>query len=291
MRGQLGLMLHTQVFPTEDARAGVVIVHGYGEHSGRYTHVIAALNDAGYSAYALDHRGHGRSEGLRGYVDQMDYVIDDLHAYIAHEVSAINGTLPLFILGHSMGALITLAYGIRHAEADGIAGLIASAPPVIADANISPALVWIGELLNCIVPTRPLADTVPLSTLSHDPAVLRAFEQDPLTYKGKMRVGTGIQINHSARWVRDHLGELRLPLLLVHGEADAAVTVQGSRLAYAQAASIDKKLITYPDLYHEIMNEPQQAEVLGDIIAWLNARSSLTINSDLNVNSDPDTRP
>lgn len=274
MRGQLGFNLYTAAFPVDNARAGVVVVHGYGEHSGRYAHVIAALNQAGYSAYTLDHRGHGRSDGLSGYVDGMDYVIDDLHSYITSDVRPANGTLPLFVLGHSMGALITLVYGIRYGQADGIAGLIASAPPVIADANVSPVLIIIGELLNRIVPTSPLAETVPLHTLSHDAAVLRAFEQDPLTYKGKMRVGTGIQVNHAARWLREHLAELHLPLLLLHGEADAAVTPEGSRLAYAQAASTDKKLIMYPNLYHEIMNEPEQAQVIGDVLAWLNLHTS-----------------
>jgi alpha-beta hydrolase superfamily lysophospholipase len=275
MRGREGVDLHTAHHPVSSARGGVVLVHGYGEHSGRYGHVIAALNEAGYSVYTLDHRGHGRSSGTRALVDRFDYIVEDLHAFIEGEVTAAHGAAhpgkPLFVFGHSMGGLITLTYAVRFAEADGIAGLISSAGPVLADLE-NPFLLTVARILDRIMPNAVIADTVPRHALSRDPAVLAAFDADPLTWKRKMRVRTGVQLADAARWAREHLGEIRLPILLIHGEDDIAVPVASGRLAHDAIASADKQLITYPGLRHETLNEPERDQVIAAIVTWLHAR-------------------
>jgi acylglycerol lipase len=260
-----GLKIMTEHWLPKDHKAIVMVVHGYGEHSGRYRHVIRALTDANYAVFTLDHRGHGQSEGLRAYFDSFDQPVNDLKDYI-YSIRADHDE-NVFILGHSMGGLITLAYALRYPL--GLAGIVVSAPPVNADANVSPALVKLGSVLTKIIPKQPLVKLVPLETLSRDPAVIRAFERDPLTYKGNMRVRMGTAMNDTAKWVREHLEELKLPLLVVYGEDDKLVNPSGSQLVHEKATSEDKTIKAYPELRHEIMNEPERDTVIGDIIAWL----------------------
>ncbi|HLU10759.1 MAG TPA: lysophospholipase [Oceanobacillus sp.] len=265
-----GLKIMTEHWLPKEYKAIVVVVHGYGEHSGRYRHVIRALTDAGYAVFTLDHRGHGQSEGLRAYFDSFDQPVNDLRDYI-NNIREDHDEERLFILGHSMGALITLAYTLRYPE--GLAGIIVSAPPVNADANVSPALVRLGNILTKIIPKQPFVKLVPLETLSRDPDVIRAFEKDPLTYKGNMRVRMGTALNDTAKWVRERLEELKLPMLVLYGEDDKLVNPSGSQLLYEKAASADKTLKSYPELRHEILNEPEREIVIADIIAWLDARA------------------
>lgn len=266
-----GLKIMTEHWLPAERKAIVVVVHGYGEHSGRYRHVIRALTDARYGVYTLDHRGHGKSEGLRAHFDSFDQPIDDLQDYI-EIVRAKQENEPIYMLGHSMGALITLAYALRHP--DDLAGIVVSAAPVNADANVSKALVATGNILTNVIPKVPLLKLVPLETLSRDPDVVRAFREDPLTYKGNMRVRLGTELNKTAKWVREHLSELKLPILVLYGEADELVNPSGSRLVYDKAGSSDKKIKSYHNLRHEIMNEPERDKVLADIIAWLDKHTA-----------------
>lgn len=266
-----GLKIMTEAWLPAERKALVLVVHGYGEYSGRYRHVVRALTDAGYGVFALDHRGHGKSEGLRAYFDNFDEPVDDLHAYV-EIIRANQPDEPLYMLGHSMGALITLAYALRYP--DNLAGIIVSAAPVNADANVSKTLVTLANVLTRVIPRMPLANLAPLETLSRDPDVIRAFREDPLTYKGNMRVRLGTELNRTAKWVREHLTELELPVLVLYGEADALVNPSGSRLVYNKASSPDKKIKSYHNLYHEIMNEPERDKVLADIVAWLDTRAA-----------------
>jgi alpha-beta hydrolase superfamily lysophospholipase len=261
-----GLKIMTELWLPAERKAIVVVVHGYGEHSGRYRHVIRALTDAGYGVFTLDHRGHGKSEGLRAHFDSFDQPIDDLKDYI-EIVGARQEDEPIYMLGHSMGALITLAYALRYPAT--LAGIIVSAAPVNADANVSKALVATGNILTNVIPKVPLLKLVPLETLSRDPDVVRAFREDPLTYKGNMRVRLGTELNKTAKWVRERISELKLPILVLYGEADELVNPSGSRLVYDKVGSSDKKIKSYHNLRHEIMNEPERDKVLADIIAWL----------------------
>ena len=263
------LTLHTESWlPDGEPRAAIVIVHGYGEHLGRYRHVADYFVTQGYAAYAIDHRGHGQSEGLRAYVDRFDQFVDDLHVYI-EQVKAAQSGHKVFVLGHSMGALISLLYCIRYP--DGIAGLIISGAPVNADANVPGYLVTLGTVLNQLIPKYPFLKGDDYSVLSRDPEVGRAFEADPLTWTQPMRIRLGVEINRAARSARAGVTSLKMPLLVLHGAADAYVNPSGSQLAYERAASTDKTLKLYPNLRHEIMNEPEKYEVLADIAAWLEA--------------------
>jgi acylglycerol lipase len=267
-----GLKIFTaNMLPIGTPKAVVLVIHGYGEHCGRYAHVLSALCKAGYAAYALDHCGHGHSEGTRAYFDSFDQPITHLKEYM-DRVKAAQPGKPVFLLGHSMGALISLAFALRY-QAE-IAGLLVSGAPVNADANVSPLVVQVGYVLNRIAPRLPLMKMVGLDTLSSDPQVAQKFAADPLTYKDNMRVGMGVQINETAKAVRADLPKLTLPMLIMHGEQDRLVNPSGSHTTYERVSSADKTLKIYPGMYHEIMNERDKAVVLADILMWLDKHAN-----------------
>ncbi len=255
--------------PDTEPRALVLIVHGYAEHSGRYRHVVEALVNAGYGVHTLDHRGHGKSEGLRAYVEAIDLLVSDLRRFIGMIRSEHPNHL-FYVLGHSMGALISFNYALRHQ--DTLNGMILSALPIHPNANIPDSVVKIAYALNNFVPRLALARTVPPEYLSRDPAVTEAYKNDPLNYTGLMRVRTGISIDQAAQTAIRDMSSITIPTLFLHGGADRIARPSGSETAYAQISSVDKMLKIYPNLYHEIFNEPEKETVLNDMIGWLNQR-------------------
>lgn len=265
------LTLYTEYrVPDGDPRAVVLVVHGYGEHSGRYQHVIERLVQSDYAVYALDHRGHGKSEGERAYCDTSEQFVNDLKLYF-DRVKAAQPGKKLFVLGHSMGGLISLAFAERYQnEFD---GLIVSGSPVNADANVSAVLIAVGKVLNRVAPKLHLLDTGKPGILSSDPEIDVAWGNDPLTNKKPMRVRLGVELNRLAQDVRAHLPDLKLPVLILHGADDELVNPSGSQVAYEQAGSQDKTLKRYAGMRHEILNEVDKAIVLTDIVDWLDRHS------------------
>lgn len=264
-----GLRIYTEyAVPDGDPRAVILLVHGYGEHSGRYRHVVERLVSSDYAVYTLDHRGHGKSEGVRAYCDTMDQFVDDLKLYF-DQIKTEQPGKKRFVVGHSMGALISLAFTQRYQNE--IDGLIISGAPVLADANVSPVLIAVGNVLNRVAPKLHLLATDQPGILSSDPQVDIDWANDPLTNKKPMRVRLGVEINNMARQVRDHLTDLTLPMLILHGADDKLVNPAGSQLAYDQVSSQDKTLKRYAGMRHEILNEVEKSIVLTDIVDWLNA--------------------
>lgn len=266
-----GLTLYTEYrLPDGDPKGVVLLVHGYAEHCGRYWHVIQRLVNGGYAVYTLDHRGHGKSEGTRAYIDTMDQFIDDLKLYFdrvkADQASFAKPT-KRFVLGHSMGALLGLAFTERYQSE--IDGLVLSGAPVNADANVSPLMIALGNLLTRVAPKLPLLPMDKPGILCSDPEVESAFGADPLNYTAPMRVRLGVELNKMARGVREHLSSLRLPILILHGADDIMVNPSGSQLAYDTVSSPDKTLKFYAGMRHEIMNEVGKEGVLDEIVAWL----------------------
>ncbi len=261
--------IHAEGWVPNTIKAVVFVIHGYGEHLGRYAHVIDALAQSGYAVYALDHRGHGRSDGLRAYITDFNVPIRDLKTFV-DTVRQTHPEKPFFMLGHSMGALISLGYVVEYPQ--DMIGLVTSGLPLMPDANVPKPVIKIGELLSKVIPKAPLLALVGLDTLSTDPAVIERFQQDPLTYKGGMRIGLGNGMNVKAKELRGKLDRVKLPVLILHGEDDRLVSISGSVLFNEQAASADKTYISYPGLRHEILNEPEHDAILKVIIQWLDAR-------------------
>jgi alpha-beta hydrolase superfamily lysophospholipase len=246
----------------------VVIAHGAGEHSGRYEHVGARLSAAGFATYALDHRGHGRSEGTRALIDRLDRAVADLRSFIALARSRHEG-LRCFLLGHSMGGCISLQYTLAHQEE--IDGLVLSGP-MAALAAASPATLLGARVLSTIAPTLGVYD-VEIEAVSRDPAVVEAYASDPLVHHGKIPARTVAELSAAIGRFPDRVATLTLPMLVMHGTADRILPLEGARMVATGASSDDVTLTLYEGLYHEILNEPEQGEVLDEIVAWLEERA------------------
>jgi alpha-beta hydrolase superfamily lysophospholipase len=254
--------------PQEPPKATVLLSHGYGEHMGRYAHVIASLVARGYAVYAIDHRGHGASQGRRALVERFEYFVDDLRL-LADKARAAYPDLPRFVVGHSLGGLIAFHYAARY-QAE-LSGLVLSGPALKSD--VAPNLRRVARLLGTTLPwlqVTPLA-TGPESALSRDPEIQRLFDADPLTYTKKMKAGMGYQMLRGIALAEPLMAQLTLPLLIVQGEADLIVNPEGAKQLYAAARSADKTLKLYPECRHEIFNELIKDEALALVGEWLDA--------------------
>jgi alpha-beta hydrolase superfamily lysophospholipase len=269
LAGAGGIELYWQAWTGEaEPRAVVVIAHGASEHSSRYAHVAERVVEAGYAVYALDHRGHGRSEGKRAQLDRLNHVIADLRAFV-DLVTARHAAAPVYLLGHSMGGGISIAYAVRHQET--LAGLVLSAP--VADPNAANALTrGLSRILSAMAPDLGVY-SVDAKLVSRDPEVVRKYEQDPLVYHGKLPARTVAELTAAVAWFPEEVVGLRLPLLVMHGDADGLVPAAGSRMIHERSGSDDKTIEIWDGLYHEILNEPEQDQVLDLIVAWLDERS------------------
>jgi alpha-beta hydrolase superfamily lysophospholipase len=254
--------------PTGRPRAIVAIAHGVFEHSGRYARAAERLARAGFAAYALDHRGHGRSDGRRGNIGRMAHLVADLDKLVLL-IGHRHPRRAVFLLGHSMGGAIALQYALE--QGGTLAGLILSAPAVDVT-GVSSLQVRVAKLASAITPNLGIV-TVDSSKISRDPAVVRAYDDDPLVYRGKAPFRTIADVITAAQRFSGRAHELTLPLLVMHGTGDSLVAPAGSRIVYDRASCPDKTLKLYDCLYHEVLNEPEKDTVIGDLLDWLVERS------------------
>jgi acylglycerol lipase len=248
--------------------AMVVLSHGAGEHSGRYEHVAARLVSAGYAVYALDHRGHGRSEGPRALLERVDLAVADLDQLVVLARSAHPGT-PVFLLGHSMGAMIALRYAAVHQ--DRLSGLIVTGALAAVD-DVPAALRLIGRVLSAVAPRTPLIAIDP-ALVSRDPVVVDDYRNDPLVYHGKLPARTAAEIADTVQALPVTVGAISVPTLIMYGTADGLCPPAGSVMLGERIGSPDRTVKAYDGLFHEILNEPEREAVLDDICEWLSART------------------
>jgi len=263
-----GLGIHWQAWlPEGPPRAIVLISHGAAEHGGRYAWTAGKLTERGCAAYAIDHRGHGRSDGPRSYVDRIGNAVADLHE-LGNLARSRHPGVPVFLLGHSMGGLIALAYALRHQRE--LTGLVLSAPLAVLEASAPTRLA--GRLLSAAAPRLPIYK-IDGSTVSRDPKVVRAYDSDPLNHRGMLPARTIGELAATVAELPDRLPELRLPILTVYGSGDRLVDNAGSVLVDERSGSADSTLIAYDGLYHEVLNEPERDRVVADVLDWIAART------------------
>ena len=253
--------------PEGDPRAVIVLAHGLGEHSGRYTDLARHCTDRGFAVYAVDHYGHGKSEGLAGHVERFSVYLDGIRELLSRAREEQPG-VPVFMLGHSMGGLIAAAF-MRESQAD-FRGCVLSGPAFLSDAAPPAVVLWVNRLLSSLAPTLPMTGLDPAG-VSRDPEVVRAYVSDPLVHHGKMSARLIAELMATMRATLAAAPEIELPLLVMHGDADVLTSPSGSQAFHARASSGDKTLKLYPGLYHEIFNEPEKAAVLTDMTDWLEA--------------------
>jgi len=251
--------------PDGDPRAVVLLFHGLGEHSGRYAHVAHALTEAGCAVHALDHRGHGKSEGKRVYVKTYDEFQRDLVQFRAM-VTAQHPGVPLVVMGHSMGGNLAMGHVLDHE--DGVRALVLSGPALKLGDSLPKWQVRILLLLAKVAPgLRPQA--LEAGAISRDPQVVAAYLADPLVFSGKITAGLGAALIRAMRSFPARYASLRLPLLLLHGTDDQLADVAGTRELERLAVNAQVTAHYYVGLYHEVFNEPEQAAVIADLVEWL----------------------
>jgi len=264
-----GLTLHRETWsPDEgDSNAVVIIVHGLGEHVGRYAHVAATLTAAGFTVEGFDLRGHGKSGGKRAYVKTYDEFMRDLVQF-RELVEAEHPGEPIVLLGHSMGGNLAMGHALRHQ--DGLAGLALSGAALTAGDDFSPIQLKIFGLLAKVAPgIRPQG--LDATSISRDPEVVAEYEADPLVYTGKISAGLGAALIGEMATFPTRYPTLRLPIWIGHGTEDKLAAVDGSRELERLATGSEISAHYYDGLYHEIFNEPEHDRVLADLVAWLGA--------------------
>lgn len=254
--------------PEDKPRAVLLIVHGLAEHSGRYMNVVNHFVPLGYAVYGIDYLGHGKSDGTRVYVKGFNDYIDTLSLYV-DMVRKWQPGKPSFLLGHSMGALVSAIFLLDHQ--DELAGAILSGPSVKVPSNTSPITISMIKLLSTLLPRVGLLQ-LEAEGVSRDPAVVQAYVGDPLVHTRKTTARLTHEILKAMQRVTAEASKITLPVLIVQGSADRLVDPDSARMLYGVVSSADKTIKIYDGLYHEVFNEPEHDQVLGDVEAWLEAR-------------------
>lgn len=264
-----GLKLHTKSWlPDATPEAVILIAHGYGEHIGRYEHFAEMLVENGYAVYGIDHRGHGKSGGMQAYFKSMDEPVNDLRQYF-QAIQQAHADQKYFLLGHSMGTLITLQFLLR--SQGHFTGAILSGTATNSDGAIPAVVQSIAGALANLIPTVPLIPALGSDALSTDPNVAKAYDADPLVYRGSWRLGMAALLIRVGQNLRTQLHQITLPMLIMHGADDSIVPASGSQAVYDGISSVDKTLHIYDGMLHEIFNEQDKVRVFSDLLAWLNA--------------------
>lgn len=243
----------------------MVLAHGLSEHSGRYEHVAAALNARGYSLWALDHRGHGRSGGRPVYVERFEELVEDLHTFVGLAGEELPDGKP-FLLGHSMGGCVATGYAIRH-DAE-LAGLLLSNP--LATIKTAPGAVAAGRLLSRVAPRLGIY-SVPAEGVSTDPEEVRKYVEDPLNFHGKVPARTVAELGDEVETFAEAAAAITVPVLIMYASTDPIVAPEGSEMLAERVSSEDVTIRDWPGLRHEIFNEPERDEVLAAALDWLDA--------------------
>lgn len=263
-----GTRLHVQSWlPVGDVRAVVAVIHGWSDHGGRYGNVVEHLLPHGYAVYTLDLRGHGLSDGQRGHIGAWDEYRQDTHTVVNLLERQHPGT-PLFLMGHSMGGLTVMEYAIHHPTRR-LNGLVASSP-LLAEPNVPGVLKLAGRVLSRVAPSFSLNPGADAATISRDPAVVAAYERDPLVHaRATPRFST--EMSAAQEFVLANLDGVLYPFLLLYGSDDQLVPPHVSRTMFAQVGAADKTRHEYDGGYHELFNDFVKAQMLEDLTTWLDA--------------------
>jgi len=260
--GVHGTRLYEQSWrPRAEPKAVVVIVHGLKDHSTRYKAFAERLAEQGFAVHAFDLRGHGRSEGVRVWVDAFDDYLGDLDMFVHRSQQAENGK-PVLLFGHSMGGAIVALYTLTRKPK--VAGIVLSGAALATDVSAGGP-----RFVAALAPAAGVFQ-LDLKQFSRDPAVVTAGLSDPLVYQGAASARTAVELLGAIGQIQERMGELSVPVLAMHGEADKVTPPDGSKQLIERAQSKDKTLKLYPNLVHDLLHEPEKDQVIADVVKWMN---------------------
>lgn len=247
-------------------KATILLVHGLGEHMGRYTHVAQFLQAAGYAVFGYDHHGHGLSSGLKGSLPENNQMVDDLQFVIAHVRSQVTG--PLVLLGHSMGGLIAAEAAIQHQERIDL--LVMSSPALGADTNLLQKLLLL--ILPSMFQNVRVDNGIKTQWVSRDERVVRDYQNDHLVHR-KISARLASWIFRTGEKIVQQADSWEVPTLLLYSGNDKLVRSKSSDLFAESAPSHLVEAHCFKDMYHEILNDPEKEKVLTTLVKWLAANS------------------
>ena len=258
-------LYHQCWLPEDKPEAVLLIVHGLGEHCGRYENVVNHFVPKGYVVYAFDHPGHGRSQGPRLFVNSFNDFINNLKLFF-DKVRQWQSGKKIFLVGHSMGGLITAAYLLKYQHE--LAGAVISAPAVKVSDNLSKIAIFAAKIISKILPKAGIQQ-LDAQGISSDPEVVKAYINDPLVYNKKVTARLGAELITAMEIIADNVEKIILPVIILQGGADTLVDPGGARMLQEKAGSKDKTLHIYDGFFHEVFNEPDHSKVLNDVAIWL----------------------
>ena len=264
-----GLRLFFRLHRPESPQAAIVLVHGFNDHSGRYLHVLEALNQAGFAVLAFDCRGHGQSAGKRFHIDRFSDYVDDTERLLELARARMPG-IPLFLMGHSQGGLIALTYALE--RSDTIDGLVVTAPACGLAMEVPAWMEGMAHLLGNALPALSIPSGLDPSHLTRDTSVVQAYIDDPLTGPSA-RARWYVEFRHAQARLSKEAYKVTTPLFALQGTSDMVTSPTASEQVFGGIGSADKTWKAYEGYYHAILNEPERDEILDEIVQWLRAHT------------------
>lgn len=265
LRGKYWLPAHT--------KAVICMVHGLGDHMMRHAHVAEYLSENQVAVFLFDLRGHGVSGGKRGYIPSYDVLLDDVEA-VLKKAKGLHSNLPLFLYGHSMGGNVVANYVLKRNTA-GLAGVVISSPWFKLSFSPSAVKVALGTMMNKIYPAFTQPNEINANQLTHDPAVAKAYTEDPLVHH-EISAGLFVAMFKGGEWAIKHAEAISIPALVMHGSEDPITSVAATKEFVGKV----KGKITFKiweGLRHETHNEAQRMEVIAYLKDWLLMQASVTL--------------
>jgi alpha-beta hydrolase superfamily lysophospholipase len=253
--------------PERDPKAGIVLVHGLAEHSGRYYPFIRTLLDHGYAVDTFDLRGHGQSKGIPVFVRAFDEYLSDLDVFLDRVRARLPGK-PVFLVGCSMGGGIVSLYSILHSPQ--VRGVILIGPTVRINQSLSPLLQKLSGVVGRFFPHLKMLK-INHRLVSRDQAVQEAYDRDPLVYRSGLKARLGAELIRSTERIQAQVQDFSFPVLLLQGGGDKLVDPEAIQWFYDSISSVDRTLKVYEGLYHEVLNEPEKDLVEQDVLSWLDS--------------------
>jgi len=252
--------------PESDVKAVLIVVHGLAEHCGRYMNLVNRFVPVGYAVYTFDLPGHGKSHGQRVFVNRFEDYTQTLAVFL-DKVRALHNAPPLFLVGHSMGSLVSAVFLTRH-QKNFVGAVLSGSGVVKVPDNISNATIFAGKIFSVLLPKIGLIG-LDVNGVSRDPSVVRGYVEDPLVHTGKTTARLAAEILGAMKRIPEIAAQITLPILLIQGGADRLVDPEGAQMLFETVQSSDKTIKIYEGLYHEIFNEPERDQVLSDVEEWL----------------------